>query len=132
MPNQDLSRYYLEFVDYMYKLYKQTIEDAVFMEKYKNSDEIVSTIKDIIYSFFNTSNDDDALLKQVGGNHYKGFPIDPVKIAMIDNLDFCQGNAIKYIMRYDKKGSPLQDLEKAKHYIDLLISYKNLKNKTHE
>lgn len=51
---------------------------------------------------------------------------------MIDNLDFCQGNAIKYIMRYDKKGSPLQDLEKAKHYIDLLISYKNLKNKTHE
>lgn len=35
MPNQDLSRYYLEFVDYMYKLYKQTIEDAVFMENIK-------------------------------------------------------------------------------------------------
>ena len=35
MPNQDLSKYYIEFVDYMYKLYKQAIEDAVFMEKYK-------------------------------------------------------------------------------------------------
>ena len=31
MPNKDLSRYYLEFVDDMYKLYKHTIEDAVFV-----------------------------------------------------------------------------------------------------
>lgn len=127
MRDQDLSKYYIEFIEDLYKHYKQTSENIDLIEKYKNSDEIVSTIKDIIYSFFNISNDDDALLKQVGGNHYKGFPIDPVKIAMIDNLDFCQGNAIKYIMRYDKKGSPLQDLEKAKHYIDLLIFYKNLK-----
>ena len=58
--------------------------------------------------------------KQVGGNHYKKFKIQPVEFAMANNLNYCQGNAIKYICRYkDKNG--LQDLEKAKHYIDLII-----------
>lgn len=35
---------------------------------------------------------------------------------------FCIGNAIKYILRYRKKGKPVQDLEKAKWYIDKAIS----------
>lgn len=125
MRDQDLSKYYIEFIDYIYRHYKHTTEDIDFMEKHKNSDEIISTIKDIISSAF--TKDNSVLREQVGGIHYKGFTIDPVKIAMDNKLDFCQGNAIKYIMRYDKKGTPLQDLEKAKHYIDLLIFYKNLK-----
>lgn len=72
-------------------------------------------------------NETDPSKIEIGGTHYKMFDIDPVEICMRDNLDFCQGNAIKYIMRYDKKGKPLEDLEKAKHYIDLLIKWKNLK-----
>ena len=37
--------------------------------------------------------------------------------------DFCQANAIKYLMRYGKKqGYNEQDLFKALHYIVLLIS----------
>jgi hypothetical protein len=34
---------------------------------------------------------------------------------------FCIGNAIKYIGRHDKKGTPLQDLEKAAWYLDYYI-----------
>lgn len=125
MRDQDLSKYYIEFIEDLYEHYKQTSENIDLIEKYRNSDEILGTIKEIISSAFTQEN--GVLLEQVGGTHYKGFTIDPVKIAMDNNLDFCQGNAIKYIMRYDKKGTPLQDLEKAKHYIDLLIFYKNLK-----
>jgi hypothetical protein len=59
---------------------------------------------------------------QVGGNHYKNIKIQPVQYALENNLNFCQGNVVKYITRYkDKNG--LEDLKKAKHYIDLLIEH---------
>ena len=34
-------------------------------------------------------------------------------------------NALKYITRYDKKGTPLEDLHKAKFYIEKLIELEN-------
>ena len=61
-----------------------------------------------------------ALDTQVGGGHYKEFKIQPIEFVMKNNLNFCQGNVIKYVCRYkDKNG--IEDLKKAKHYIDLLI-----------
>ena len=57
---------------------------------------------------------------QVGGNHYKQMVIQPIEYTMANNLNFCQGNIIKYVSRYKAK-SGKADLEKAKHYIDLLI-----------
>ena len=57
---------------------------------------------------------------QVGGSHYKNFKIQPIEFIQKNNLSFIQGCIIKYICRYkDKNG--LQDLEKIKHYVDLLI-----------
>lgn len=44
--------------------------------------------------------------------------------------DFCAGNAIKYISRYKYKQNPLEDLQKAKWYVERLISY--YENKTNE
>lgn len=62
---------------------------------------------------------DNPLEKQVGGNHYD-MPIQPVEFIERNGLGFCVGNCIKYLCRYQKKNGK-QDLEKAKHYIDLLI-----------
>lgn len=59
---------------------------------------------------------------QVGGNHYKDMKIQPAKFALENKLDYCQANAIKYICRHEHKNGK-QDLEKAKHYIDLLIEH---------
>ena len=59
---------------------------------------------------------------QVGGNHYKSMKIQPAKFALENKLDYCQANAIKYICRHASKNGK-QDLEKAKHYIDLLIEH---------
>ncbi len=58
--------------------------------------------------------------EQVGGNHYEKMKIEPIDFIMENNLSFCQGNVIKYVCRYkDKNG--IQDLLKAKQYIDFLI-----------
>lgn len=57
---------------------------------------------------------------QVGGNHYKNLKIQPVEYIMANGLNYCEGNVIKYVTRYKQKGGII-DLEKAKHYIDLLI-----------
>jgi len=58
--------------------------------------------------------------KQVGGSHYKKYQIQPVEFIVKNNIGFCEGNIIKYILRFKEKGG-VQDLEKAKHYIELLI-----------
>ena len=63
-----------------------------------------------------------ALDVQEGGSHYKSFPIQPIEFAMVNKLDTCQHAVIKYVCRFRDKGGQ-EDLEKAKHYIDLLIHF---------
>lgn len=57
---------------------------------------------------------------QVGGNHYKQVKIQPVQFTEHNRLGFCEGNIIKYIVRSRKKDG-LQDIQKAGHYLRLLI-----------
>lgn len=63
-----------------------------------------------------------ALDTQIGGGHYKGMKIQPMEYSMANGLDACQHTAIKYISRFRDKGG-IQDLEKAKHCIDMLIEF---------
>lgn len=64
---------------------------------------------------------------QVGGDHYESKKIQPIEFIEANNLGFHEGNAIKYIVRYkDKNG--LEDLKKAKWYIDRLIETYNKGN----
>ena len=58
--------------------------------------------------------------KQVGGNHYKDMVIQPFEFIEKNNLGYGVGNVIKYLCRYKTKGG-VEDLNKARHYIDLLI-----------
>ena len=58
--------------------------------------------------------------KQVGGNHYQTMKIQPAEFVNKNKMLFAEGNAIKYICRHINKGGK-QDLEKAKHYIDMII-----------
>ena len=58
--------------------------------------------------------------KQVGGNHYLKYKIQPVEFIIKNNIGFVEGNIIKYILRFKDKGG-VRDLEKARHYIELLI-----------
>jgi hypothetical protein len=57
---------------------------------------------------------------QIGGNHYKQMKIQPIEFIYENQIPYIESNVIKYICRHKYKNG-LQDLEKAKHYIDLLI-----------
>ena len=61
-----------------------------------------------------------ALDTQVGGNHYKHLAIQPMEYSMKNNLNACQHTAIKYITRYKDDATPMEDLDKAIHCIELL------------
>ena len=69
-----------------------------------------------------------ALDTQTGGNHYKHFEIQPIEFITNNKLGFIEGCVIKYITRYENKNG-VEDLEKIKHYIDLLIELKYGKGK---
>lgn len=60
------------------------------------------------------------LEQQVGGDHYRKLQIQPVEFIHANGIGFCEGNVIKYVSRWREKGG-IKDLEKARHYIDLLI-----------
>ena len=71
-----------------------------------------------------------AYKKQVGGKHYLKYKIQPSKFVVENRLLYPEGCVIKYILRHQDKGGK-QDLEKAKHFIDMIIErdYKDEKEK---
>lgn len=64
----------------------------------------------------------DPTKTQVGGDHYRKMKIQPEAFIFENGIGFHEGNAIKYLCRWKEKGG-VQDLEKARHYIDLLIAH---------
>ena len=62
----------------------------------------------------------NALGKQVDGGHYKDLKIQPIEFIHANNIPFAEGCASKYLTRWRSKGG-VKDLEKAKHFIELLI-----------
>lgn len=66
--------------------------------------------------------------QQVGGNHYKGKPYQPWDIIDTWELNYYEGNVLKYLLRWRYKNG-LEDLKKAQHYLSYLIE-KEEKNAT--
>ena len=56
--------------------------------------------------------------KQVGGSHYMYFKIQPYEFISKNNLSFFQGNVVKYVCRYKRKGGA-EDIKKIIHYCQL-------------
>jgi hypothetical protein len=54
--------------------------------------------------------------------HYTTHPSGIECIEITEHLNFCLGNAVKYIWRADLKGDSITDLEKAAFYINREIS----------
>lgn len=52
--------------------------------------------------------------------HYRWLPVEVIEIT--EHFNFRLGNALKYIMRADHKGKPIEDLKKARWYLDREIS----------
>ena len=60
--------------------------------------------------------------KQVCGNHYKNFSIQPFVFFYANQLPFHKADIIKRILRYDLPGGKqAEDLDKIKHEIDMIL-----------
>lgn len=60
------------------------------------------------------------LEQQIGGDHYKKMRIQPIEYIMGNEIPFAEGCIIKYVSRWRSKGG-IADLEKARHFIEMLI-----------
>jgi len=60
---------------------------------------------------------------QHGGDHYKGFAIQPAEFCYKNDIPYLEATAIKYLCRHGKKNG-LEDLRKAIHFIEMLIEFK--------
>ena len=53
---------------------------------------------------------------QIGGTHYTDLKSQPLDLIATLDLDFFQGNVVKYLTRYPYKGDHVSDLQKAADY----------------
>jgi len=82
---------------------------------------------------FSSSTMNSALDRQVGGDHYRHFQIQPIEYIVRNGIGFLPGCIIKRISRYNQPtGKGLEDLEKIRHEIDLLIELEGWKHKAPE
>lgn len=65
------------------------------------------------------SKQDDMVVKP---SHYERWNIEPVTFIMLNDMEFWRGNVIKYVARAGFKDDEIQDLLKAKRYIDMRIN----------
>ena len=61
---------------------------------------------------------ESALDTQIGGTHYKG-KIQPIELIVSHNLDFIDGNIVKYAVRQKKGENPSERYDKIIHYCNL-------------
>lgn len=65
---------------------------------------------------------ESAFDSQVGGSHYKDFKIEPYKFFFENNIPHHKAAIIRRILRFDHPtGKGLQDLQKIKHEVDLIV-----------
>jgi hypothetical protein len=82
---------------------------------------------DILSSYLDSLPEADPLQAINHPQHYGGAEntYEAIKVIEAWELGFCLGNVIKYISRAGKKGNRLEDLEKAKWYLNREIEKQN-------
>ncbi len=60
--------------------------------------------------------------------HYTSHPSGVECIQVTEHMSFCIGNAVKYLWRADEKGSALEDLKKARWYIEREIARREVQS----
>lgn len=63
-----------------------------------------------------------ALNGQVGGDHYRKLPIQPVEYIIANKMGFLPGNIVKYATRYKEKGGA-EDIRKIKQCCDFILEF---------
>lgn len=56
-------------------------------------------------------------------DHYQGNGVEVIDVIEAFDLGFCLGNVVKYVLRAGKKDERLQELKKARWYLDREIDH---------
>ena len=62
--------------------------------------------------------------------HYSGMAVDVIDFCLRNGIPYPEGNVIKYVCRWRKKGG-IADLEKARDYLDRLIAHEKSEGAIH-
>lgn len=86
-------------------------------------EEVFPAPNEKLLDVINTDLKQDSVLDiQHGGSHYKDKKIQPIEYITANNLDFCQGNIVKYATRHkDKNGA--EDVRKIIHYAQFILKF---------
>jgi hypothetical protein len=98
----------------------RSIDDAT-PEEWDAASRAVMTKASTVTISTATAND-----RQIGGTHYKMNGIQTWDYIASNGIGYFEGNIIKYVSRWRHKGG-MQDLEKARHYLDKLIEMEGRK-----
>ena len=96
---------------------EETLNDKVASAEVARQEVIADQQESVLIDHESTPFD-----TQISGDHYKLLPIQPMKFALANGLDYAQGNVIKYVVRHASKGGK-EDLLKAIHNIELMIQH---------
>lgn len=61
-----------------------------------------------------------SLEKQIGGDHYKSFAIQPMEFVVRNNIPYREGCVIKYVTRHASKNGA-EDIKKAIHILEMIL-----------
>lgn len=60
----------------------------------------------------------------INPNHYLKYEITPTEYIIRNNLNFLEGNVIKYVTRHKDKNRE-EDIKKAIRYLEIILEYYN-------
>jgi hypothetical protein len=87
----------------------------------EDRERVVAEVNEMSNSYLDKLKEEAILDKQIGGDHYKDCKIQPVEYIHANELDYFEGNVIKYVTRHRTKGEGKKDIEKAIHYAQLIL-----------
>ena len=105
-----------------------TIGEIYGAQKHKRGYEVIDddgNATTFRTSRFEVLEDDADMVNHPSHYNYKSMECKDIIKVMCEGLEgyeaYCVGCAIKYLYRYKKKGKAVEDLNKAKTYIDMII-----------
>ena len=60
--------------------------------------------------------------RQVGGDHYKKYEIQPSEYCQKNRLNHLESNVVKYVTRHQDKGKA-EDIKKAIHALQMILEW---------
>lgn len=99
---------------------RRSIDDATPEEWTESSQRVMQSVAQQLGVPSEWTHPTPANATQIGGGHYKKLKFETWDVIADWGLGYFDGNAVKYLSRWRNKGG-VEDLRKARHYIDKLI-----------